>query len=88
MNHTERDTLKRKIQELSFARLECQLFLDTHPECMNALEHFKKYDTELATLTAEYESKYGPLTPAAVLGDRWSWVDTPWPWQIENGGNG
>ena len=88
MSNANKVALIRKIQDLSFARLEGQLFLDTHPECMNALEHFKMYGAELAALTAEYEMKYGPLTPSAVTGDRWSWVDTPWPWQIENGGKG
>ena len=88
MSNANKDALLMKIQELSFARLECQLFLDTHPECMNALLHFKRYGTELDALTKEYEMKYGPLTPSAALGDRWSWIDTPWPWHIENGGKG
>ena len=36
-------------------------------------------------LTAEYEKRYGPVTPMANEGERWKWIDGPWPW--EAGGN-
>lgn len=85
MSEMSKSQLKRRIMELSFAKLECQLFLDTHPECRNALDHFYRYSDELDELTEMYDAEHGPLTPSGIHGDRWSWVDTPWPWQNEKG---
>ena len=80
MNKAE---LLRRIQELSFACVESELFLDTHPDCMAALDFFKKTKAELEMATEEYENKYGPLTAKGVMGGKWSWIDGPWPWQVE-----
>ncbi len=74
--------LMRKIQELSFAKLEAQLFLNTHPECKSALEFFHKMGEELDMALTEYQNKYGPLTADAVMGDKWSWIEGEWPWQL------
>lgn len=78
--------LLRKIQELSFARHEAQLFLDTHPECKMALDYFHKMTEELDRVMTEYQNKYGPLVADAVMGDKWTWCDGPWPWQMHKNG--
>ena len=80
-----KDELMRKIQQLSFAKVETELFLDTHPECPAALDYFAEMRDELARLTAEYEKSYGPLTYTGVSGDSWTWVDGEWPWHAGNG---
>ena len=85
MSNLSRDALLRKIQELSFVKVECELFLDTHPECKMALDHYRKAIEELDTYMEEYQMKYGPILATASHGDRWSWVETPWPWQLEKG---
>lgn len=76
-----RDELMDKIHALSFAMTEAQLFLDTHPDCRDALMYFKKSREELDTAMTEYQNKYGPLFADMTLGDKWTWVDGPWPWQ-------
>ena len=74
--------LMGKIRSLSFAKCEAELFLDTHPHCREALDYYRNLTSELMIATAEYEAKFGPIT-AAASRDGWSWVDTPWPWQLE-----
>ena len=74
--------LLRRVQELCFQKTECELFLDTHPDCKAALDFYKRTVAELDAATEEYDNAYGPLTAGAVVGDRWSWIDSPWPWQI------
>lgn len=76
--------LMSKIRSLSFAKCETELFLDTHPDCREALDYFRDLCYRLKMATEEYEESYGPLTSSASSGERWSWVDTPWPWQIED----
>lgn len=73
--------LMQKIHALSFAMTEAQLFLDTHPECRDALTYFRQTRDQLDALTTEYQNKYGPLFADMTVGDKWTWVDGPWPWQ-------
>ena len=42
---------------------------------------------ERDALVAEYEANYGPyiVTDKDVQGERWTWVDGPWPWEYERG---
>ena len=42
---------------------------------------------ELDELMSEYQNKYGPLFAEGVVGDRWSWVDGKWPWQLSEEDN-
>ena len=85
-NAMTKDALLRKIQELSFAKVECELFLDTHPDCRQALDYYHRLIDELGAYVMEYENAYGPLTAAASIGDKWTWVDGPWPWQLSEKG--
>ena len=79
-NTQERSALMKKIQALSFAKVESELFLDTHPECRQALEYYKEVVKNLAEATAEYSAKYGPIFSADIQGDKWTWTDGNWPW--------
>ena len=85
MNKSE---LMRKIQELSFAKVETELFLDTHPECKLALDYYRKVVDELDMAMTEYQNKYGPIVADATMGDSWSWVEGPWPWQHNHNHHG
>lgn len=81
----EREMLLRKIQALSFAKVETELFLDTHPDCEKALNYYREIVEQLDGAMSEYQNKYGPLFAEASMGDRWTWVDSPWPWQMYEG---
>ena len=82
-----KNALLKKIQALSFAKVETELYLDTHPDCAAALEYYKDTLEQLDELMSEYQNKYGPLFAEGVVGDRWSWVDGKWPWQLSEEDN-
>ena len=79
---TERETMLNKIQELEFALVELNLFLDSHPDCENALRYYSELLAKHVQQVEAYQEKYGPLTAAGNTGSRWEWVVTPWPWEL------
>ncbi len=81
-----REVLLRKIQALSFAKVESELYLDIHPESKQALDYYKNLLDELDGYMTEYQNKYGPLFAEGVVGDRWTWTDNPWPWHHDANG--
>ena len=85
-NQTKNDLL-RKVQALSFAKVEAELYLDTHPDSTQAMNYYKKTLAELDEAMTEYQNKYGPLFAEGVVGDRWTWVEGAWPWQLETEDN-
>lgn len=84
MSEMTKSALMNKIQKLSFAMCETQLFLDTHPNCRRALEYFHELTDTLAATRLEYQNRFGPITADEVVGDKWTWVMSPWPWHNDN----
>ena len=78
------EALLRKIQGLSFCKVETELYLDTHPECKRALEYYREILKELDNSMTEYHNSYGPLFAEGVIGDKWTWVEGKWPWQLND----
>lgn len=79
-----RERLLLRIQMCHFVVLDTHLFLDSHPDCQMALDYYNKYLQMLKEAQMEYLSKFGPLTPMDYAGgSRWTWVDGPWPWEME-----
>lgn len=76
--------LMRQLQEIDFGIVETALYLDAYPEHRQALEYYGQLIEERRRITEQYETQCGPLT---VYGNQaqntWSWVKTPWPWEIE-----
>ena len=83
MDNQSRTELLRKVQALSFAKVETELYLDTHPDSQQALNYYRKILDELDVAMTEYQNKYGPLFAEGVVGDRWTWVEGAWPWEID-----
>ena len=77
----EQLSLLRRIQELSFAKLEAEMFLDTHPTNAEALAYLNGLRGELAEAMGDYAARGFALTADDVRGDSWNWVETPFPWQ-------
>lgn len=75
--------LMQKISELQFAAVDLNLFLDTHPDNQEALTLYKNVVNTLNSVKYDYETMYGPLSPAMSSCDApFEWVKDPWPWQI------
>lgn len=68
---------------VSFAVVEANLYLDTHPTDPAALFYFKEYNQLRSQALEEYASMYGPLTVDTAIGcqRKWEWVHEPWPWE-------
>lgn len=81
----EQRKLYRMIQQVSFVLYETGLYLDTHPNCRQALAYFQRYNTRLRELTERYESRYGPLIMYGqnANSNQWQWVGSPWPWEYD-----
>lgn len=82
MNDRERALLC--VQQLGFMTDDIRLFLNTHPDCGEALCALKYYIGAEREMRSEYEKLYGPLTMEAVEKHGcYSWIDSPWPWEVE-----
>lgn len=80
----DRMMLLRKISEASFAMDEARLFLDTHPDCEEALVYYNNMCAVRGQMVKEYTENYGPLSSYdCFCGDQWKWVKYPWPWEGE-----
>ncbi len=83
-----REKLLQMIDEYSFAVVDIQLFLDTHPTCEKAMEFYRKNVKKRKELLTLYAQNYGPLTIDAAddcASKSWEWVMQPWPWENKGG---
>lgn len=81
---SSRELLER-IRQLSFVKVELELYLDTHPRCKVALDYYYQTVDALTKYTDEYQAKYAPLTAMGSTGtEEWAWVKEPWPWQRDS----
>ena len=73
------------ITKASFAMDDVKLFLDTHPNCMEALEYYRKAKEMREEAWEMYTHNFGPLSSYDVANkDYWDWNKGPMPWE---GGN-
>ena len=81
---TDGRSLFEQIGDVSFAMDDLRLFLDTHPNCAEALSLFNEYKRLRHELIARYTEACGSLVsyyPDSENG--WTWNDGPMPWQTE-----
>ena len=85
MNNTEKsDTPMHELQALAFAIQELALYLDTHREDREALELYRAYQELYNKGVEAYVKEYGPLNHTSrTEGDRYLWLDDPWPWDYQ-----
>lgn len=70
------------ISQVSFALTEVALFLNTHPDCKEAMEYYQKLRALRQESVANYENQFGPLMQDGNKSTcSWDWVKTPWPWE-------
>lgn len=79
---SDKQKLMRKIQDEAFALVDVMLYLDSHPDCKEALSYFKKHRAMKEKLVEDFEKTYGPITAEGVLSDdRWTWSTCAFPWE-------
>ena len=76
--------LLEEIQALDFALVELTLYLDTHPNDLEAMQQFNELSHQTRQLKQQFEKKFGALQQFgnSYTDANWSWGTTPWPWQI------
>ncbi|NLX62688.1 MAG: spore coat protein CotJB [Tissierellia bacterium] len=79
----EQKKLLLEIMEYSFALVETNLYLDTHPNDERALKLHNSYSQRYHELLSIYEAKYGPLRYTQMSGCPWDYINGPWPWDID-----
>lgn len=85
MKQSSRGELLRKVQEIGFACVDMNLYLDNHPEDKNAINTYNSLCSQFAQARCAYENKYGPLTNFGYAPSKypWQWICQPWPWDKE-----
>lgn len=74
--------LLKIIYETGFALDDTILYLDTHPDCKEALSYYHKMKEIYEQAFSDYEENYGPLLATGVTcKNKWEWVNAPWPWE-------
>lgn len=81
----DKEKMQQRIHAYDFSILDLETYLDTHPTDSRAMQLLEAYRNKRWELVQEYEARFGPyvVTRADVHGNRWSWVDSPWPWENE-----
>lgn len=70
-----------ELQTLAFAINELALYLDTHREDTEALEMYRTYQKMYMEGRKKYERECGPLSHMSEAGNKFNWLDDPWPWE-------
>ena len=83
-SHTEisqqnREEMMSQLTAVSFALNDLTLYLDTHPDCPEALAMFKEYQNRREALVNQYEKSYGALSSYGPNeADTWVWNKNGW----------
>ena len=76
--------LMQNIHELGFVLTEVNLYLDTHPDDLEAIEYYAQIKDKYCDYMTQYADYYGPLDKLHISNDNyWMWVATPMPWEME-----
>ena len=83
--NVEQKRLMNQIYETGFVIDDVLLYLDTHPCDKEALAFYEAYRKLYAKLVKDYTIHFGPLSvdQVDITNNEWSWVKTPWPWEME-----
>ncbi len=72
--------LMKSVSEASFYVTDLQLYLDTHPDDIRALEMFKEACRQLKVCCDAFESCCYPLKACSSgKDDEWNWLVGCWP---------
>lgn len=78
---TGRDILLKKLSSVAFAMHELRLFLDTHPDSVEAMAKMDDLNDTYQQLKTKYFDEYGPLFSKDASSPV-QWIKGPWPWEV------
>ena len=82
--NSEREKLLNMFSAAQFAVWETHIFLDTHPNNVEAMKKLKEFKEKAKNLRMQYEEKFGSITADDLYGNyRTQWLNDPWPWEKE-----
>ena len=70
-----------ELQTMAFVIQELALYLDTHPEDLDAVQMYTQYQRLYNEGRDAYEKMCGPLNHMSVSEGRYRWLEEPWPWE-------
>lgn len=78
-----KEQLYHYIAMLRFSLYDTALYLDTHPDCQEALSYYHQLNKLMREAEKEYARLFGPLSMKDVSSedDYWKWSMQPWPWE-------
>ncbi|HSL86426.1 MAG TPA: spore coat protein CotJB [Bacteroidales bacterium] len=73
----------RVLQEMEFALIDLNLYLDTHPDDKDALEKLAEYSEKVKELRNDYEENETLLFAHHIKNEKDldKWINDPWPWE-------
>lgn len=74
-----------ELMALGFAITELGMYLDTHQNDKEALALYTDYVNLAKEGKKRYEAAYGPLQQTSVTEAGYTWLNNPWPWELEGG---
>ena len=75
VNQYDKKKLLNYIDAVSFALIDTNLYLDTHPNDKKAMDHFNQYQKARKQALKEYARNFEPLTiDSADIDDHFTWA--------------
>ncbi len=82
MANNDASCMLKDIGIVDFTLVELTLFLDTHPDCQEAMDYFNHYAKIKNKMVKEFSQTYFPLTKDhAESNTNWRWGLAPLPWE-------
>lgn len=80
--NNEKEEMLINIGECSFMMHDLNLYLDVHPDDIEALNKFSMYREKTNELITNYERKYGPICVKGDIPNKipFAWQENNWPW--------
>lgn len=77
----EKRRLILKAAAMTLAAEDARLFIDTHPDCAEAVDYYNRALSDKKAATDEYEKRFGVVCPGSAVKNGSERNSLPWPWQ-------
>ncbi|MEG1501068.1 MAG: spore coat protein CotJB [Clostridiales bacterium] len=77
----DQEEMMRELQELCFATIDLNQYLDTHIDDTAAMTTFQEICRQKQQAYDNYIKKFGPLKPCDPIDNKeWLWASQNFPW--------